>query len=149
MHLLIKPEHSKSTGDESASIDYNRSLSSPATVLALADISETTLPKRATTDCIVKCKDSATREKAKISDPILPTSFDFSSGGQSSKGREVEDEEPVKSKSRGDDDMFVFTASIDTKSDESLAVLTQQLELGSDSVSRLNPSFQNMTLELM
>ncbi len=167
MHLLKKPEQSKNpehTGIISSTIDYNRSLSSPATVLTSPDNSEA-LPQRAVTDSIAKKEDSTQnncREKPKISKPlILPTSFDFLGGGQSSKGQEVNDEEPVKVKPQGDSKVFVFTASspsspdlssgrknicADTlpsgqaggdkiENDEKLAMLTQQLELGSDSVS--------------
>lgn len=174
IHLLEKPELTMKiplkTNSESTSVDYNRSLSSPATVLATFPDNSEPLPQRVATDPIVKDKaQNSNREKAKISDPILlPTTFDFLGGGQSSKGQEVDDEEPVQVKPRGDNDVFVFTASNPSspdvtptvsrrknaavvykfpgsgqteatkiESDEKLAMLTQQLELGSDSVSEV------------
>ena len=193
MHLLEKPELiqtiSETASTKKSSIEYNRSLSSPAKVLTFpANLKGSeTAPQRAATDSAID-KDrgsiQTTHRESEMSDCtnptllklskedthepslVVPPSFDFGVEGQSANGQE-DDEETVKVKGERDDNMFVFTASnpsspdVGSKrrnagvtfrfpgkggvsgvegakvdSDESLAMLAQQLELGADTVSK-------------
>ncbi len=128
IHLLEKPElveirqtvgGNSSESTKTSSIEYSRSLSSPAKVLTFNTEESETVPKRAATDSAIdKDRGSAqTPILSKFSEEdthepslVVPPSFDFAAEGQSEKGKE-DDDDIVKVKGQIDDSMFVFTAS--------------------------------------